>query len=74
VKICSIDGCDSSVFARGWCSKHWSRWRTTGDPQKTKSTPRGEAKRFLEEVVIPYGEYTTICLGNIYRKQFNLKR
>lgn len=54
MKICSIDDCDSRVAARGWCTKHWTRWRTTGDPLKTKSTPKGEAKRFLEEIVIPY--------------------
>lgn len=27
---CSIDGCDSPVRARGWCSKHHSRWLRNG--------------------------------------------
>lgn len=29
---CSIDGCSSVVVARGWCNKHYLRWRYNGDP------------------------------------------
>lgn len=28
---CSVDGCDAKIFAKGWCSTHYSRWRTQGD-------------------------------------------
>jgi hypothetical protein len=37
---CSIDGCQSPTKARGWCGKHWTRWRTYGDPLTVK-TGRG---------------------------------
>jgi hypothetical protein len=30
--ICSIDGCEKPVQARGWCSKHYKRWNERGDP------------------------------------------
>lgn len=29
---CSVEGCDRTAVARGWCSKHWKRWRKYGDP------------------------------------------
>lgn len=32
VRLCSIDGCDSKHYGKGWCSRHWQRWRSYGDP------------------------------------------
>lgn len=29
---CSIPECDSKVLARGWCSRHWQRWKRHGNP------------------------------------------
>lgn len=29
---CSVDGCGSLALSRGWCSKHYDRWRRNGDP------------------------------------------
>lgn len=30
--VCSIEGCENKVRARGWCSAHWWRWRHNGSP------------------------------------------
>lgn len=30
--VCSVDGCDRDVAARGWCRPHWKRWNRHGDP------------------------------------------
>lgn len=30
--LCSIDGCDGEEKWRGWCSKHYYRFTTYGDP------------------------------------------
>lgn len=35
-KICSIEGCGERARAKGYCIKHYSRWRRTGDPLRVK--------------------------------------
>jgi|SRR5690625_2387477 len=32
---CSISGCDSKATRRGWCNKHYERWRVHGNPEKS---------------------------------------
>lgn len=30
---CSVDGCtNAGTLTRGWCAKHYARWRRHGDP------------------------------------------
>lgn len=31
-RICSVEGCEKPVRARGWCSTHHQRWRVHGSP------------------------------------------
>lgn len=31
-RTCSVDGCDRDAVARGWCHKHWSRWKRNSAP------------------------------------------
>jgi hypothetical protein len=31
LEVCSVDGCDKGVVARGWCRRHYARWRRTGN-------------------------------------------
>lgn len=48
-KICSIDGCDNHVCARGLCRKHYMRWYVHGDPLKLERTPNGVPASWLEK-------------------------
>ena len=41
-KKCIIDGCEKEgVHANGYCQMHWRRFKSTGDPLKTKIRERG---------------------------------
>lgn len=31
-RTCSVEGCGAAIHGRGWCSRHYSVWRRTGDP------------------------------------------
>jgi len=35
MKICSIKNCNNPKRARGWCTRHYKRWQTTGNPNST---------------------------------------
>lgn len=34
-RICSIPECERIHFARGWCNRHYKKWRKYGDPLHT---------------------------------------
>ena len=37
---CAVDGCTTVVQARGFCTKHYGRWRRTGDPLGMRRTQK----------------------------------
>lgn len=39
-RTCSIEGCEGTHSARGWCNRHYQRWLRWGDP--TYSRPKFE--------------------------------
>lgn len=49
--VCSVAECGGKVHGHGWCQKHYTRWRTTGDPITVKR-PLGlpPEQRFWEKV------------------------
>lgn len=55
---CSVDGCEGDARtakkgARGWCSKHYTRWRIHGDPNFC-TTPRWEATEWMLSVAVTF--------------------
>jgi len=46
--ICSIEDCNTEVAARGWCSKHWQRWKRHGDPHIVLPPSAGPQQPALE--------------------------
>ena len=41
-KLCSVDGCERPVKARGWCAMHHQRWLKHGDPETRVKRGRPE--------------------------------
>ncbi len=50
-RTCSIDGCERLHLSRGWCARHYQRWRKFGDPLGAVPLADGEA-RFWAKVAI----------------------
>lgn len=40
--ICGVEGCGGRRLARGWCSKHYMRWRRTGSTEGSQRVPTSE--------------------------------
>ncbi|MER7063905.1 HNH endonuclease [Streptomyces albidoflavus] len=44
--ICSINECTGTAVARGWCDKHYRRWKKSGDPTATSRIVGDDVARF----------------------------
>jgi HNH endonuclease len=51
---CTVSGCDGKHYGRGYCWKHYLRWRRHGDPLVISRAENGEPMRFVLEVAVPY--------------------
>lgn len=49
-RSCSIDECSGRVIARGWCEKHYCRWKRSGDPLKTSRVVGDDHARLFSHV------------------------
>ncbi len=84
VQICSVDGCKSKHSAKGYCGKHYRKWRAYGDPltsanpKETRKkisetsigrTPWNKGKKWPEITKKKIGILTKIALSNPTTKQ-----
>lgn len=46
-KLCNVKGCTKKQSCKGWCSKHYWRWRRHGDPL-AGGTSKGELMRWIK--------------------------
>ena len=58
-RTCTIDGCESKHEARGWCIKHYTRWRQHGDVDSLNGTPVGEPLAYFHAHI---GDETDDCI------------
>lgn len=58
--ICTVDACPDPALARGWCGKHYSRWKRTGDPTQLSSRLKGDpnapavSSRFIQGELVHF--------------------
>lgn len=50
MSICSIENCTKQAVARGWCPKHWWRWRNHGSPLHATFHDVSDEERFWGKV------------------------
>jgi len=50
---CSVESCDKSVRARGWCRSHYDRWRAMGLPDAESIAARERSWSLLSEQWLP---------------------
>lgn len=40
--LCEVPGCERPAWARNWCTGHYARWQSTGDPGEAEFRRRGD--------------------------------
>lgn len=49
-KKCYINGCDRPAYRRGWCRRHYERWKKWGHPQayvRPGRIPKGRSMKVI---------------------------
>lgn len=52
-KSCSVDNCESKMEVRGYCNKHYQRWKKYKDPLYSKKRTKGKRNSFIK---VKYGK------------------
>lgn len=62
MRLCTVDGCASKHYAKGFCNRHWMRWRAHGDnfPREELRVANGLGLKFLEANVGHIGKVDCI--------------
>jgi hypothetical protein len=55
---CDVDNCDNFARVRGWCDKHYGRFRRNGDPLTCYRRPRKSAYVSLDNILKNKGTYS----------------
>ena len=50
MRKCNIEGCDGKHYARGWCAKHYMRWRKHGDTNFVLVIHGDDTRKFFGKV------------------------
>ncbi len=71
MRKCTVTNCHNKLICKGFCHKHYWRFRRTGDPLKTPTNGRGRIKITLEQeqsIIKSYCNGTGKFAGEISRE------
>lgn len=66
-RLCTVEGCDKPLRARGYCCAHWALWRKYGVPLKKPVPPSYEACTVDGCSRAPRSAYAENCETHYYR-------
>jgi hypothetical protein len=49
-RTCSVTTCEGAYLARGFCGKHYQRWKKYGDPERVQNIVGDDERRFWSYV------------------------
>ena len=65
-RSCEVDGCGGVAVTRGWCNKHYGRWKRTRDPLGLL-LPQYGPECALDSCDNPYDGHRGYCSGHYER-------
>lgn len=67
---CDVENCDGFARVRGWCEKHYGRYRRNGDPHTCYRRPRKSAYVSLDNILKNKGTYSKAEDEEVLRENF----
>jgi hypothetical protein len=68
---CDVDNCDSFARVKGWCDKHYGRFRRNGDPLTCYRRPRKSEYVSLDNILKNKGTYSKLDDEEVLRENFS---
>lgn len=61
MKLCSIDGCDGKHIAKGFCNKHYKRYKIYNDPNHLDESQKNRGKSLIDRLFIGFNKELDGC-------------
>lgn len=71
MKACSVDDCKREYYGKGFCSKHYQRWRKYNDPNTVKTKTRKFHDSICEVVDCGRKQYCRAMCATHYNRYLN---
>jgi len=69
MKHCSVDTCDKTILARGWCSAHYSLWRKHGKPERVIGK---HGRNLRDPTYLSWSAMIARCERGKYKNRFTI--